>query len=261
MAKGSKNEQPIVVIKKVVGHGHHGGAWKVAFADFMTAMFALFLVLWLVNQSSDVKSAIAGYFQDPLGRADEFGSSIIPGNGNQSQMVRPPLINDEVLEIRIDKTHTAMKRLEAHFSDDVELSRIRRNMVITMTEKGLEIELREDEGGTFFDSGAMVPNPAAHRMLSILGEELSILNFPVEITGYTDATPFARSDYSNWELSADRANSVRRIMIEGGLRPDQIEEVRALADRELKYPEEPRSHRNRRVVILVKMRDLGEAKN
>ena len=74
-------EQPIIIIKKVVrGHGHHGGAWKVAFADFMTAMFALFLVLWMVNQSSDVKAAIAGYFQDPLGRADEFGSSIVPGD-------------------------------------------------------------------------------------------------------------------------------------------------------------------------------------
>src|SRR5690606_1365065 len=89
MASKDREQPMIVVKKKVAGHGHHGGAWKVAFADFMTAMFALFLVLWLVNQSSDVKSAIAGYFQDPLGRADEYGSSIVQGEGAQTQMARP----------------------------------------------------------------------------------------------------------------------------------------------------------------------------
>src|SRR5262245_65017760 len=92
----------IIVVKKAHGHAHHGGAWKVAFADFMTAMFALFLVLWLVNQSSDVKAAIAGYFQDPLGRADEYGSSIVKGEGAQTQMARP-LAPMQILDLPSDR--------------------------------------------------------------------------------------------------------------------------------------------------------------
>src|SRR5216117_2007405 len=106
-------EVPIrIVIKKVAHAAHHGGAWKVAFADFMTAMFSLFLVLWLVNQSSDVKSAIAGYFQDPLGRADEFGSSIMPGEGAQAQVSRKALSVSDVTDARRDKLQSTEKKLD-----------------------------------------------------------------------------------------------------------------------------------------------------
>ena len=114
-------EQPIIIIKKKGhGHGHHGGAWKVAFADFMTAMFAMFLVLWLVNQSSDVKSAIAGYFQDPLGRADEFGSSIMPGEGAQTQSPRPMTaqqVIDQHAQRILDEDHRCMAAIEAAWVD------------------------------------------------------------------------------------------------------------------------------------------------
>src|SRR5436190_23809686 len=104
-------EVPIIVVKKkVAAHAHHGGAWKVAFADFMTSMFALFLVLWLVNQSSDVKAAIAGYFQDPLGRASEYGSSILPGEGAQASTVRPVLDPSNVMEMRRDRLQRVAER-------------------------------------------------------------------------------------------------------------------------------------------------------
>src|SRR5215813_8295368 len=130
-------EVPIIVVKKKVhGHAHHGGAWKVAFADFMTAMFALFLVLWLVNQSSDVKAAIAGYFQDPLGRADEFGSSIMPGEGAQAstpRIMRPI----EVLDLRRDRLDRLQEQLSTRLDSIPSLASVRDQIEITLTDDGL----------------------------------------------------------------------------------------------------------------------------
>jgi chemotaxis protein MotB len=149
-------EVPIIVVKKKVqGHTHHGGAWKVAFADFMTAMFALFLVLWLINQSSDVKPAIAGYFQDPLGRADEFGSSIVKGEGAQTQMARP-LAPMQILDLRIDRLQHLADQLKDKLGQIPLLDSLKQNIVITLTDEGLRIEMLEDTTGTFFQSGSAV---------------------------------------------------------------------------------------------------------
>jgi chemotaxis protein MotB len=245
-------EQPIIIIKKRVhGHGHHGGAWKVAFADFMTAMFAMFLVLWLVNQSSDVKSAIAGYFQDPLGRAGEFGSSIMPGEGAQTQSPRI-MSPRQVIDLRRDRMRQVAEEIKQEIREVPALAALADNVVIELTEEGLRIQLLEDSTGVFFESGSAVPKPAGAALLRFLGKSLGALPNAVVIEGFTDARPYSRPDgYSNWELSVDRANASRRIMQGGGLNPAQIQQVRGWADRKLRDPDHPFADANRRVTVTM----------
>ncbi len=151
MSANKDREVPVRIIyrKKGHGHGHHGGAWKVAFADFMTAMFALFLVLWLINQSSDVKSAIAGYFQDPLGRSDEFGSSIMPGDGAQAATVRP-LQPKDVVDMRRNRMQIMADRVQRDIESVPELQGVLDKVQVRVTDEGLEIQLLEDSLGVFF---------------------------------------------------------------------------------------------------------------
>jgi chemotaxis protein MotB len=253
-----RREAPIIVVIKKKGHGggHHGGAWKVAFADFMTAMFALFLVLWIVNQSSDVKTAIAGYFQDPLGRANEFGSSIMPGEGQYASTPRV-LSEKDVLSLRRDRLQRLADDIEDKLSKTPQFEEIRKNVDITLTDDGLRIELIEDSSGVFFEKGK--PNLSAYGrdMLALLGAELGTLPNFVRIEGHTDAYPFrGATDYTNWELSADRANNARRIMTDNGLRSEQITQVTGYADRQPRVTDDPFSPRNRRITILML---LGEA--
>ncbi len=253
-------EQPIIIIKKVVrGHGHHGGAWKVAFADFMTAMFALFLVLWLVNQSSDVKSAIAGYFQDPLGRADEFGSSIVAGEGAQTQMARP-LAPMQIIDIRIDRLQKLSEAIRDKLGKTPLLDSLKNHIEITMTEDGLRIELIEDSTAQFFESGSANMSQRGKELLSVIGKELASDSNQVQLEGHTDARPYsAKNGYSNWELSADRANSARRILSSAGVAGERVAAIRGMADRNLRYAEAPFDPRNRRITITVLLnRKVGQ---
>jgi chemotaxis protein MotB len=248
-----KARENIIIIrkKKVHGHGHHGGAWKVAFADFMTAMFALFLVLWLVNQSSDVKSAVAGYFQHPLGTGDEFGSSIVPGDGAQAALTRP-LARPDPTDLRVAQFRQIGEEIRERMRRAAEFRALADHVEITVTAEGLKIELVEDSTGVFFESGNAMPRSNAASLFAMLGHELSALPNQVVVDGHTDAAPYVVArGYSNWELSADRANTTRRILIAGGLRSTQILEVRGHADRQLKHPEAPTSPRNRRVTITM----------
>lgn len=248
-----KQDQPILIIRRKKHHdAHHGGAWKVAFADFMTAMFAMFLVLWLINQSSDIKSAIAGYFQDPLGRADEYGSSIMPGEGAQSQMVRRAIGNTEVIAMTRDRINNMAKQIEQQLMKEMKITGLREHVDVTLTAEGLRIELIDDQDGFFFQSGMPIPNEKGRHILEILGRELAVLPFPVRLEGHTDGYAFPDSNlYTNWELSADRANAARRILLRSGLAESQVAHVRAMADRQPKLPEDPLSPRNRRVTIMV----------
>jgi chemotaxis protein MotB len=241
----------IIVRKKGHGGGHHGGAWKVAFADFMTAMFALFLVLWLINQSSDVKSAIAGYFQDPLGRANEFGSSILPGEGAQASTPRALSLHD-VIDLRRDRLQKLADQIAARLEETPELASVRDFVEMKLTDEGLEIQLIEDPDGVFFQTGRPIPSGRGREILTLLGAELGALPNEVRIDGYTDARPYADGRrYSNWELSADRANETRRILSESGLGPGKVREIRGHADRNLREPADPYSARNRRITITV----------
>jgi chemotaxis protein MotB len=250
-------EQPIIIIKKkVYGHGHHGGAWKVAFADFMTAMFAMFLVLWLVNQSSDVKAAIAGYFADPLGRAGEFGSSIMPGEGAQTQSPRV-MSPKQVIDLRRDRMRQVAEEIKEQIREVPALAALADNVEIELTEEGLRIQLLEDSTGVFFESGSAVPKPAGAELLRYLGKSLGALPNAVVIEGFTDAKPYLRADgYSNWELSVDRANASRRIMQVGGLNQAQIQQVRGWADRKLRDPQHPLADANRRVTVTMLLPQL-----
>jgi chemotaxis protein MotB len=246
-------EVPIIVVKKKAhGHAHHGGAWKVAFADFMTAMFALFLVLWLVNQSSDVKAAIAGYFQDPLGRADEFGSSIVPGEGAQTQLARP-LAPMQIIDLRIDRLQKMAERLKEKLGQVPLLDSLRQNIEITMTDEGLRIELLEDTSGTFFQSGSAVVSERGHMLLDLIGHELAKdSSNRILVEGHTDARPYVnRAGYTNYELSAERANAARRIVNEAGVQLKRIAGIRGMADQKLRFPDAPYDSRNRRVSITV----------
>jgi chemotaxis protein MotB len=232
--------QPVIIIKKKVAHGgHHGGAWKVAYADFVTAMMALFIVLWLMNTSEQVKKAIAGYFSDPSGRKAEQGTGQA-GVGETISLDKPDMSHLK------EKLEDAMKRMP-------ELAALKDQVQMTVTAEGLRIELMEGEKATFFESGNAEPTAQGREMLEMLAGQTGKLQYSLLVEGHTDSRPFTgRANYSNWELSADRANAARRIMQTSGVRDGQIVEIRGFADRRLRNPEDPTNASNRRISVIVK---------
>jgi chemotaxis protein MotB len=233
------DRQPIIVIKRVSGHGgHHGGAWKVAYADFVTAMMALFIVLWLLNSSKEIKEAVGGYFKDPT------GTSKLVGNG-QTGSGENILVNKDNMDQLKDALQDAVRKT-ANFE------KLKNHIEMTITSEGLRIELMESEAGTFFGSGAAVPTEGAKDVLTSLAAELGKLPNRVSIEGHTDAKPFAAGGgYGNWELSADRANAARRLMEQSGLQAGQVTQVRGFADRNLRKSAAPEDASNRRVSVIV----------
>jgi chemotaxis protein MotB len=236
--------QPIIVIKKKGGHGgHHGGAWKVAYADFVTAMMALFIVLWLMGSSEKVKNAVAGYFQDPKGSASLLGTTMA-GNGTAVETVVDP--NKQKLE-------ELKKKLEEEIKARKDLEKLSKQIEITITSEGLRIELLEDKNGTFYESGSAHLSPSGQELLALLAMELKTLPNQLLIEGHTDAAQYSNNaDYSNWELSADRANAARRLLQADGVRKDQVTQVRGFADQFLRVKSNPFDPSNRRITILVK---------
>lgn len=248
----TEREQVIRVVKKKRrAHAHHGGAWKVAFADFMTSMMALFLVLWLVTQSSEVRTAIAGYFQDPMGRAGEFGSSVIPGEG-QPLLPGKPSVNIKMADGRRDRMIALSQRIKDVIPDSLDAMGLGSHVEVTITDEGLRISLLEDSTDVFFASGVSRPLPRADVLFRSIGLVLGTAGYALVVEGHTDALPYVgRADYDNWELSTDRANAVRRSLLLGGLHTGQVKAVRGLADRDPRLPDDPRAPQNRRVTILV----------
>lgn len=250
MARPSRDTPIIIRRKKVVGHAHHGGAWKVAFADFMTAMFALFLVLWLVNQSADVKAAIANYFGDPIGFEQGGNLQLAIGGADSPRLERQS--SDSVVVRRRASLNSAGERIRRALAASPALARVARNVSVEMTPEGLRIAISEDEGATFFDSGSASLEPRAEEILAVVAHELAPLSNAVLVEGHTDARPLRRSDgYSNWELSTDRAHRARRLLVSNGIAEVRIKQVRGFADRDLLEPDQPFSPRNRRITITV----------
>jgi len=233
---------PIIVIKKKGGHAaHHGGAWKVAYADFVTAMMALFIVLWLMGSSEKVKKAVAGYFNDPKGTANLLGTNM---TGAGIEVVLDPE-NKKLLE-------QLKKKLEDEIKSKKELEKLSKQIEITVTPEGLRIELIEDKNGTFYQSGSAKLSESGQELLALLAGELKTLPNHMLIEGHTDATPYSTDNsYSNWELSADRANSARRLLQQDGVRSDQVAQVRGYADQMLRMKDNPYDPSNRRISILV----------
>jgi chemotaxis protein MotB len=231
--------RPIIILKKKGGHGgHHGGAWKVAYADFVTAMMALFIVLWLLNSSKQVQEAVGGYFKDPTGTAKKVGSNM-SGSGENFTLTR-----DNMPKLK-EQLQTAIRQM-------VDFEKLKSHIEMTVTAEGLRIELSESATGTFFDSGRAKLNADGSEMLITLAQELGKLPNKLSIEGHTDSTPYAPSAaYGNWELSSDRANAARRVMQDNGIRADQVTQVRGFADQNLRKPEAPLDPSNRRISLIV----------
>jgi chemotaxis protein MotB len=238
--------RPIIVIKKKIsGGGHHGGAWKVAYADFVTAMMSLFIVLWLLNSTPQIKKSVAGYFNDPSSSGKETGTMSL-GVGQS---------------ISIDKDNAAKLKdeIEKAILKQEDLSKLSKQVEITVTGEGLKIELIEGQGGTFFESGSPKLNENGVELLNVLSGQLKVLPNRLLIEGHTDAQPYSSdTGYTNWELSSDRANSARRVLQQGGVGASQISQVRGYADQSLRVPADPLDPSNRRISLIVQWVDAGE---
>ncbi len=230
---------PIIIVKKKGGHGgHHGGAWKVAYADFVTAMMALFIVLWLLNSSKQVQEAVGGYFKDPTGTSKKVGSNML-GAGENFVLTR-----DNMPKLK-EELQKAMQQMS-------DFEKLKNHIEMTVTTEGLRIELSEAESGTFFENGSAQLNEDGGGLLITLAQELGSLPNKLSIEGHTDSRPYAPSaSYGNWELSADRANAARRVMQAHGVRTDQVSQVRGFADQRLHTPDAPLDPSNRRISVIV----------
>ena len=242
----SAKSGPIIIVrKKVAGHDdEHGGAWKVAYADFVTAMMALFIVLWLLSASEKVQKAVGGYFQDPTGAGRQTGST----NAGAGETLT---LNKTELEKLKDKIEEILRQVPT-------LRDMQNQIKMTITNEGLRIDLLETQRGFFFETGNPKPTDAGRELLKVLATELSHLPNKIAIEGHTDSTPYGRADYSNWELSADRANAARRILEESGLGDGRISQVRGFADQRLLTKTDPTSPSNRRISIIVRNQGLDQ---
>jgi len=231
--------RPIIIVKKKGGHGgHHGGAWKVAYADFVTAMMSLFIVLWLLSSSKKVQEAVGGYFKDPTGTAQKIGSTM-EGAGENFTLTK-------------DNMPKLKEQLEQKIHELTSFEKLKNHIEMTVTNEGLRIELMESPSGTLFDNGSPKLNDDGRELLISLAQEMGKLPNKISIEGHTDSKPYATTgSYSNWELSTDRANSARRLMQANGLGPNQVSQVRGFADQRLRKLDDPLDASNRRISLIV----------
>ena len=230
---------PIIVIKKKGGHGgHHGGAWKVAYADFVTAMMALFIVLWLLNSSKQIQEAVGGYFKDPTGTSKRVGSDMVGAGENFV------LNKDNMAQLK--------EQLQKAVREVPNFDKLKNHIDMTVTNEGLRIELMESAKGTFYDIGSANLNSDGQDIVIVLAQELGKLPNKLAIEGHTDATPYSKGrNYTNWELSADRANAARRLMQMNGIEENQVTQVRGFADQRLRKLDSPMDPSNRRISLIV----------
>lgn len=260
-------EQPIIVkrVKKVSG-GHHGGAWKVAFADFATAMMAFFMVLWLTMTASDeTKKSIEGYFKDPVGYMEAASRNPIDLGGSASVVdassadiadTEIRLEDQKIEELSETLEQRQMKELFQDLKEQIEqsetLQEFKDQLLIDITDEGLRIQIVDRSQRPMFDSGSARLKYYSQDILFELAKPLSAVTNKLSITGHTDATPFVgRPGYTNWELSADRANTARRALVAGGVRGEQIGRVVGLSDSVLFDKDNPTAPVNRRIAIIV----------
>lgn len=249
-------DTPIIIKKKKGhgGHGHHGGSWKVAYADFVTAMMAFFMVMWIMGLSDESKAQIQGYFNDPLGfvkNQPKLKMNISPpgtpntGKGPGSGHGNEPSMGEE-------KELTKLKEdITQKIKADGDLSKLLDYVEIQVTNEGLRIELVESTIATFFQSGSATILPQGQVFVKRIAPLLEQTKRPIIIEGHTDAEPYPSDFYNNWDLSADRANAMRRALQASGISYKQIDGVRALADTALKRPDKPLDVSNRRVSLLL----------
>ncbi|MEF7613608.1 flagellar motor protein MotB [Aquincola sp. MAHUQ-54] len=285
MAGDSKKLQPIIVKKiKKGGHGHHGGAWKIAYADFVTAMMAFFLLMWLLGSTTEGdKKGIADYFQSPLRVALQAGGSgsgdsshVLKGGGQDltrttGQVKRGDIaapratVNLQALkEEQIRAEHARLedlkRKVEQKIGSNHKLAPLASQIRLDMTRDGLRIQIVDDQNRPMFDSGSATVKPYMRDLLREIGTVLAEVPNRLTLEGHTDAHSFSAGDrgYSNWELSADRANASRRELVAGGLPDDRVLRVQGLSSSTLFMPGEPYHPQNRRISIIVMNRDAED---
>jgi chemotaxis protein MotB len=248
-AMAEPQKKPRRRVKKIKGHGggHHGGSWKVAYADFVTALMALFLVLWLVSQADmKVKQAIASYFRSP-GVFDTQAGGVLAGPKKASK--EPTELTSKEEEQALFGMATMLKK---KFSTAPEFGKVKEQIRIEMTEQGVRIQILDNADRVSFDSGRADLTPGAIAILAEIAKAVCQLPNPLLIGGHTDRQLFPTgSSYTNWELSADRANAARRALEQGCVEPTQIKRIVGYADTELMIPEDPYATANRRISIIV----------
>jgi chemotaxis protein MotB len=278
MADKKDDKKRPIIIKKVIkkGGGHHGGAWKVAYADFVTAMMAFFLLLWLLSTSSKATlEGISEYFTPTTGVKDSQGIGFKGGtsatvNGtSKSNMSQPGVITgttpsgavaeneEKKAPEESDQDDNLFKEgataVTQAFSQDKALQAYQENIQVQETPEGLRIDITDSDKYPMFDQGT--PNLTSHGQI-ILGKMASILkrmpNY-LSITGHTDGSPVesGKADYTNWELSSDRAQAARRFLLKSGMEPERPKRIVGMADKEMLVPSEPRSPKNRRITLVM----------
>jgi chemotaxis protein MotB len=238
----------IIVVKKGGKHKPHSSAWKVAYADFVTAMMAFFIVMWVLALSEDIKAAIAAYFNNPV--KSKSGSTNI-------DLKHTPIKPPSSQELAIQEKQRLQKKAEqtlAELRSNPEFKDMAKNVEIAFTPEGMKIELLNSDA--FFDVGTATLKPIAADLLEQVGNLLTDIPNHVIIEGHTDARPFAGSGrgigYDNYNLSSDRANAARVALIRGGLPEERLDAVRGFADKELRNSADPYDASNRRISILVR---------
>ncbi|WP_425316863.1 flagellar motor protein MotB [Stutzerimonas chloritidismutans] len=265
------NTQPIIVkrVKKVAG-GHHGGAWKIAFADFATAMMAFFLVMWLMSSATpEQKKLISGYFQDPIGFTESASPHVIDLGGTPTpspdRTLNPELepaqseaqIDSDQVEtfaeqLERERLELLLQELQNKVDENPELQKFKDQILFEITQDGLRIQIMDAENRPMFALGSAQLQPYFEDILLALVDTIAAVPNKISISGHTDAKPYSgRSDFGNWELSASRANAARRTLVIGGYPEDQIARVVGYASSALFDRKDPFNPVNRRIDILV----------
>lgn len=247
-----------IVIKKIKkrGHEHHGGSWKVAYADFVTAMMALFIVLWIVGQADPVKQAVSEYFIDPSLSPEEIAIRLSQANLDGGEEAMEVVSHDAESEPATEKELQDLAEEIKSALEELDWEKeVNGQIIIEVTEEGLRIELIDLAESPFFALGSSEPKPHTKEALKAIGSQLRKTPHPLIFEGHTDASPFRAghaSYYGNWELSTDRANSARRIVQSSGVKANRVKAVRGYADTRLRNKGRPTHPENRRVTILVR---------
>jgi chemotaxis protein MotB len=255
MESSGESTPVIKKIKKVHGGGH-GGAWKVAYADFVTAMMALFIVLWVLSQKPEVVQAVAGYFKDPVGFSTK-SKILLEGKAN-------PLPDKKEMDTmqKHESEKAAMEKIKDNLSQEIskdnELSGLSNQVKIEVVKEGLRIELNDSANDIFFEIGTAELKFQAKKLIEKIGKELTKLPNKLIVEGHTDSRQFHNigTGYSNFELSSERALAAKRELVTGGLSEKQIDEIRGYADSRLRDANDPFSYINRRISITVRFSNI-----
>lgn len=261
-----KNVPPVIISRKrkKKKHAHHGGTWKIAYADFMTAMMAFFLVMWLLSQSTDMeRELIADYFRMPLkpsmanGDKTSLSDSVIPGGGDDIIKRQGEVFKGQLNQIdkhkRVESLKQAKEKLQKMIETDPRLNNFKSNILLNLTNDGLLIQITDSQDRPMFRVGSELPESYMNGILQALVPLLQELPNALSLTGHTDSLPYAGGEggYSNWELSAGRANAARRVLVRAGLSDERFLRVIGTASRMPLENTPPESAVNRRISILV----------